>query len=67
MEGKAITRCGVINCNCGQQFYFKTVNDEIACIKCKKVYDTTTYPEKVEIEEGEGEPDGAKIRDSEEL
>lgn len=62
MEEK--TRCGVINCTCGQQFYFETVNNEIACIKCKNVYDTTTYPEIVEetesIIEGD-EPDGVDV------
>lgn len=54
-------RHGVINCNCGQQFYFETVNDEIVCINCKKIHDVTSYPEKTEpIIEGD-EPDGAVI------
>ena len=57
-------RCGTIKCKCGQQFYFETMNTEIACIKCKKVHDISAYPEKVEkpqpaIEEGES--DGADI------
>lgn len=59
-------KCGTINCKCGQQFYFETMNNEIACIKCKKIYDVSSYPEKVEIEiiepEIEGtESDGADI------
>ena len=55
-------KCGTIICKCGQRFYFETNNTTISCIKCKTVFDVSSYPEKVEepvIEEGES--DGADI------
>lgn len=55
-------RCGTINCTCGQQFYFETMNTEVACIKCKKVHDISAYPGKVEEPQPEeGESDGVDI------
>lgn len=56
-------RYGTIHCSCGQQFYFETMNAEIACVKCKKIHNATSYPEKVEEEPRpeEGEIDGVNI------
>lgn len=55
-------KCGTINCNCGQQFYFETNNTEIACIKCNNIHDTTKYPEKIEEPpQEEGESNGVDI------
>lgn len=42
---------GYIKCDCGQDFYFETVRDNVACINCDKEYDVSGYPEK------EGEAD----------
>ena len=39
---------GTINCSCGQQFYFETLRTQINCIKCDKVHDISSYPEKGE-------------------
>lgn len=55
-------RYGTINCKCGQEFYFETVNSKISCINCKGGYDISDYPEKVEktepiTEEGEHDDD----------
>jgi hypothetical protein len=44
-------REGTINCECGQSFYFETVNTQIACIKCNKMHDVSGYPFKEEIQE----------------
>lgn len=53
---------GTINCTCGQQFYFETVNYTVTCIKCKKVYEITSYPEKIEEPQPErDDPDGVDI------
>lgn len=58
-------RYGIINCNCGQQFYFESTMENIICITCKKDYITTIYPEKLEILEQPieevGEEDGTDI------
>lgn len=42
---------GVINCECGQVFYFETTRDEIICVSCGQVHNTLEYPVKVEIVE----------------
>lgn len=36
-------RCGTINCSCGQEFYFETTKEHIACIKCKKGHDVKSF------------------------
>lgn len=47
-------RYGNIRCECGQSFYFETVNPEINCITCNVPHDVTSYPFKEEpIEEVE--------------
>lgn len=35
---------GTINCDCGQEFYFETINTKIKCIHCSKEYDVKDYP-----------------------
>ena len=55
-------KSGTITCKCGQQFYFETNSDTITCIKCKKIHNITTYPEKVEEPVSEGdELDGVTV------
>lgn len=41
---------GSIKCDCGQEFYFETVNTKINCIKCGKEYDVINYSVKKEQE-----------------
>lgn len=36
---------GIINCDCGQIFYFETVNEKVRCINCEKDYDVSEYEE----------------------
>lgn len=43
-----IMRGGVIKCDCGQEFYFETIRDCIACIKCEKIHDVKSFPIKEE-------------------
>lgn len=43
-------KCGIIDCKCGQQFYFESVAESVQCPKCKMIYITESYPEKVEEE-----------------
>lgn len=58
---------GIINCSCGQQFYYETRNTIIECIQCKKLHETGETIEEGTIEEGtieeetieEGEDDEA--------
>ena len=59
---------GTVNCSCGQMFYFETLTASIKCIKCQKVYNTESYPEKPEdlpledpTTEEVGEEDGINI------
>ena len=35
---------GTLQCTCGQEFYFETTKDYIACIKCKKIHDVKSFP-----------------------
>lgn len=44
---------GIINCTCGQEFYFETIREEVRCIKCNKKYSTAGYPEQEENIDGE--------------
>lgn len=44
-------REGHIKCDCGQEFYFETTKDCIACIKCNKIHDVKSFPIK-EVEAG---------------
>jgi len=39
-----VMRKGNIKCDCGQEFYFETTKDYIACIKCKKIHDVRSFP-----------------------
>ena len=34
---------GTLQCTCGQEFYFETTKDCIACVKCKKVHDVKRF------------------------
>lgn len=66
---------GIINCKCGQQFYFESDSNQINCIQCDSAHDISNYPDKSEITEVEfteeprndippvieGEPDGTDI------
>lgn len=46
---------GKIICNCGQEFYFETLNNFLNCISCGKRYDVESFEEMPEnIEEIEG-------------
>ena len=53
---------GDILCECGQQFYFETVNSGINCIACGAQFDVSSFPPKelVVLEEAE-EEDGDTI------
>ena len=42
---------GTLQCACGQEFYFETTRDYIACIKCKKRHNVKSFPIK-EVEAG---------------
>ena len=44
---------GIINCKCGQQFYFESDSNQIKCIQCDLAHDISSYPEKSEIAEVE--------------
>ena len=46
MPEQNIMREGTIKCDCGQEFYFETTKDCIACIKCKKIHDVKSFPTK---------------------
>lgn len=39
-----IMKHGTLQCTCGQEFYFETTKDCIACIKCKKIHDVKGFP-----------------------
>lgn len=38
---------GIINCDCGQTQYVETINENIACIKCKKIHSVFPIPEPI--------------------
>jgi hypothetical protein len=45
---------GLINCECGQEFYCETVNDSIKCIRCGKSQNVYPLPEpEVIVEESD--------------
>ena len=44
---------GNVKCECGQEFYFETINEKIRCINCDKEYDVSEYEEVEETEEAE--------------
>ena len=46
-----VIRKEIIKCDCGQEFYFETTKDYIACIKCKKIHDVKSFPIE-EVENG---------------
>ena len=46
-----VMRRGIIKCDCGQEFYFETTKDCIACIKCEKIHDIKSLPIE-EVENG---------------
>ena len=55
---------GIINCTCGQTQYVETINENIACIKCKKIHSVFPIPEpelEVETVPEIGEDDGIII------
>ena len=41
---------GLINCECGQEFYCETVNGKINCIRCGKHHEVYPFPEQEKIE-----------------
>ena len=51
MPEQNVMREGTIKCDCGQEFYFETTKDYIACIKCKKGHDVKSFHIK-EVEAG---------------
>ena len=42
-EDRLIMRKGEISCDCGQDFYFETLNEKINCIKCGKEHDVSSF------------------------
>lgn len=44
-------RYGMINCSCGQSFYFETSQTKIHCIQCGKEHDVSAFPFKEDIVE----------------
>ena len=38
---------GHVKCECGQEFWFETIMETIACIKCGKEYKTADHGEEV--------------------
>lgn len=44
---------GTINCSCGQEFYFETERNKIACIRCKRIYDVADFEDLSQSEEEE--------------
>ena len=42
---------GEIRCNCGQVFYFETINESITCTTCGLSHDILSFPNKEEIVE----------------
>ena len=51
MPEQNVMREGTIKCDCGQEFYFETTKDCVACIKCKKGHDVKSFHIK-EVEAG---------------
>lgn len=58
-----IMKQGKINCECGNEFYFESIQETIPCMKCGKMHKNEGGP--VQIEEGAIEDEEIK-KDTEE-
>lgn len=49
-------RQGQINCECGNEFYFQSLREQVPCMKCGKMHDNEGEPiPEIEETQEEGE------------